>query len=102
MTYRFMDLRKIRKNEKMPIMLAINRIFISMWNPISIDKYVKIHLKKNPDENEKVLRVRIEAALDDYKNVDPDREELLRKLYGFVSPFLLLSRSIIMQMVIKV
>ncbi|MGD0753905.1 MAG: hypothetical protein ABR927_02500 [Bacteroidales bacterium] len=39
-----------------------------MWNPISIDKYVKIHLKKNPNENEKVLRVRIEAALDDYKN----------------------------------
>jgi len=39
-----------------------------MWNPISIDRYVKIHLKKNPNENEKVLRVRIEAALDDYKN----------------------------------
>lgn len=39
-----------------------------MWNPISIDQYVKIHLKKNPNENEKVLRVRIEAALDDYKN----------------------------------
>jgi len=39
-----------------------------MWNPISIDRYVKIHLKKNPKENEKVLRVRLEAALDDYKN----------------------------------
>jgi hypothetical protein len=39
-----------------------------MWIPISIDKYVKIHLKKNPVENEKVLRVRIEAALDDYNN----------------------------------
>jgi hypothetical protein len=26
-----------------------------MWNPISIDRYVKIHLKKNPNENEKVL-----------------------------------------------
>jgi len=39
-----------------------------MWNPISIDRYVKIHLKNNPNENEKVLRVRIEAALDDYKN----------------------------------
>jgi hypothetical protein len=39
-----------------------------MWIPISIDKYVRIHLKKNPNENEKVLRVRIEAALDDYKN----------------------------------
>jgi hypothetical protein len=39
-----------------------------MWNPISIDRYVKIHLKKNPNENERGLRVRIEAALDDYKN----------------------------------
>jgi hypothetical protein len=39
-----------------------------MWIPISIDKYVKIHLKKNPAEKEKVLRVRIEAALDDYNN----------------------------------
>lgn len=38
-----------------------------MWIPITIDEYVKIHLKKNPNENEKVLRVRIEAALDDYK-----------------------------------
>jgi hypothetical protein len=37
-----------------------------MWTPISIDKYVKLHLKKNPNENEKVLRVRIEAALDNY------------------------------------
>jgi hypothetical protein len=32
-----------------------------MWIPITIDDYVKVHLKKNP--NEKVLRVRIEAAL---------------------------------------
>ena len=39
-----------------------------MWTPISIDKFVKIHLKKNPNENEKILRVRIEAALEDYKN----------------------------------
>jgi hypothetical protein len=38
-----------------------------MWSPISIDKFVKLHLKKNPKENEKVLRVRLEAALDDYK-----------------------------------
>jgi len=37
-----------------------------MWIPITIDDYVKVHLKKNPNENEKVLRVRIEAALDDY------------------------------------
>ena len=39
-----------------------------MWNPITIDQFVKIHLKKNPKANEKVLRVRIEAALDAYKN----------------------------------
>ncbi len=39
-----------------------------MWIPISIDKFLKLHLKKNPNKNEKVLRVRIEAALDDYKN----------------------------------
>jgi hypothetical protein len=39
-----------------------------MFTPISIDKFVRIHLKKNPGENEKVLRVRIEAALDEYKN----------------------------------
>jgi hypothetical protein len=39
-----------------------------MWTPISIDKYVKIHLKKHPNENEKVLRIRIEAALDNYRN----------------------------------
>jgi hypothetical protein len=35
--------------------------------PISIDKYVKKHLESNPTENEKVLRVRLEAALDAYK-----------------------------------
>jgi hypothetical protein len=39
-----------------------------MFTPISIDKFVRIHLKKNPGESEKVLRVRIEAALDDYNN----------------------------------
>ena len=32
-----------------------------MWSPISIDKFVKLHLKKNPKENEKVLGVRIEV-----------------------------------------
>jgi hypothetical protein len=37
-----------------------------MWIPITIDEYVKIHLQKNPNENEKVLRVRIEAELEDY------------------------------------
>jgi hypothetical protein len=39
-----------------------------MWTPISIDKFVRIHMKKNPDEKEKVLRIRIEAALDNYRN----------------------------------
>lgn len=39
-----------------------------MWTPITIDEYVKIHLKENPNEKENVLRVRIEAALDDYNN----------------------------------
>lgn len=36
--------------------------------PISIDKYVKMHLKNNPSENEKDLRRRLNAALSDYKN----------------------------------
>jgi hypothetical protein len=35
--------------------------------PISIDKYVKLHMKSNPSENEKILRVRLEAALEAYK-----------------------------------
>lgn len=39
-----------------------------MWTPISINRFVKLYLKKNSNENEKVLRVRIEAALEDYKN----------------------------------
>lgn len=39
-----------------------------MWNPISIDKYVKIHLRKNPNDKGKALRMRIDAALDYYKN----------------------------------
>lgn len=50
------------------IVLVINLIYKIMWIPITIDEYLKLHLKKNPNENEKVLRVRIEAALDDYKN----------------------------------
>jgi hypothetical protein len=48
--------------------LVIYLNFKIMWIPITIDDYVKVHLKKNSNENEKVLRVRIEAALDDYKN----------------------------------
>lgn len=35
--------------------------------PISIDNYIKTCLKSNPNDNEKVLRVRLEAALDDYR-----------------------------------
>lgn len=50
------------------IVLVINLIYKIMWIPITIDEYLKLHLNKNPNENEKVLRVRIEAALDDYKN----------------------------------
>jgi len=33
--------------------------------PISIDKYIKMHLKNNPDEDEKDLRKRINSALAD-------------------------------------
>jgi hypothetical protein len=32
-----------------------------MWILISPDKFVKLHLEKNPNENEKVLRVRLEV-----------------------------------------
>jgi hypothetical protein len=32
-----------------------------MWTPISVNRFVKLYLKENPNENEKVLRVRIEA-----------------------------------------
>ena len=39
-----------------------------MWKPISIDQYVKIHLRKNPNDNEKTIKIRIDAALDYYKN----------------------------------
>lgn len=35
--------------------------------PISIDKYVKKHLKNNPTENKKDLRERINSAISDYK-----------------------------------
>ncbi|HKJ81913.1 MAG TPA: hypothetical protein VJ954_07810 [Ignavibacteriaceae bacterium] len=39
-----------------------------MWKPISIDRYIKIHLKKNPGDNYKTLKMRIECALDYYKS----------------------------------
>ena len=35
--------------------------------PISIEKYIKIHLKSNPSENEKDLRSRLNTALLSYK-----------------------------------
>lgn len=36
--------------------------------PISIDNYVVKHLKNNPSENEKDLRIRLKSALADYHN----------------------------------
>jgi len=36
--------------------------------PISINKYVKKHLKSNPSENEKDLRKRLNLALKSYQN----------------------------------
>ena len=36
-----------------------------MWIPISVDEFIKLHLEKNPKENEKVLRVRIEVLEND-------------------------------------
>ena len=36
--------------------------------PISIDKYIKKHLKNNPSENEKDLRKRLGSAITDYQN----------------------------------
>lgn len=35
--------------------------------PISINAYIKKHLKNNPSENEKDLRKRLNSALSDYK-----------------------------------
>jgi DNA-directed RNA polymerase subunit RPC12/RpoP len=39
-----------------------------MFTPISLDKYIKLFLKSNPLEKEKEFRMRLEAALDAYKN----------------------------------
>ena len=35
---------------------------------ISIDKYIKLHLKSNPTENKEDLRRRLQSALKDYQN----------------------------------
>ena len=32
-----------------------------MWIPITVDEFVKLHLKEHPEENEKVLRARLEV-----------------------------------------
>ena len=32
-----------------------------MWKPISSEKYIKIHLKKNPNDNERTLKVLIDV-----------------------------------------
>ena len=37
--------------------------------PITINSYIKKHLKNNPGENEKDLRKRLNSALADYKKV---------------------------------
>jgi hypothetical protein len=36
--------------------------------PISIEKYIKMHLKNNPSANKKELRKRLYSSLEDYKN----------------------------------
>jgi hypothetical protein len=56
---------EITKCDIPEIVLVINLNFEIMWIPITIDDYVKVHLKKNPNEKEKVLRVRIEALEND-------------------------------------
>jgi hypothetical protein len=38
-----------------------------MFTPITIDDFIKEHLENFPDEDERVLRVRLEEALDNYK-----------------------------------
>ena len=52
---------EITKCDIPEIVLVINLNFEIMWIPITIDDYVKVHLKKNPNEKENVLRVRIEV-----------------------------------------
>jgi hypothetical protein len=36
-----------------------------MWIPISLNKFIELNFKKHPEENEKVLRVRLEALGND-------------------------------------
>lgn len=37
------------------------------FTPISLDDYIKVHLKNNPNEKETHLRERLQAALADYR-----------------------------------
>lgn len=50
------------------VRLLIDLYIKSMWKPISIDQFVKVHLKKKPNDNEKTVRMQIDAALDYYSN----------------------------------
>jgi len=45
--------------------LVKNKKSLSMRIPITIADYVKHHLENNPNENEKVVRVRIEVLEND-------------------------------------
>ena len=38
------------------------------FKPIAIDKYVALHLRNNPDENEKELRNNLQTALTAFQN----------------------------------
>jgi len=38
--------------------------------PIDLDSYIRLHLRSNPSENEKVLRIKLESALEAFKNGD--------------------------------
>jgi hypothetical protein len=50
---------EITKCDIHEIVLVVNQNIKIMWIPITIDDYVKVHLKKNPNEKGNGLRVRI-------------------------------------------
>lgn len=56
---------EITKCDIHEIVLVLNLNYKIMWIPISIDDYVKVLLKKYPNEKENVLRVRIEVLEND-------------------------------------
>lgn len=39
-----------------------------MFIPISLDEFIEIHLKDNPLEKPNVLRIRLESAMEDFRN----------------------------------